>query len=74
VFGDATDVELTVAFDDVRVRRERCGHAASRRARLAVQHDEVDDDSARESEWLGYAALVVQVDRIFADLTAPLAA
>jgi uncharacterized membrane protein YgaE (UPF0421/DUF939 family) len=72
VLGDATDVDLTVAFDEVRVRRERCGHAASRRARRAVQHDEVDDDTLRESEWLGYAALVVQVDRVTADLAAPL--
>ena len=41
--------------------------AAVRRARLAIEHgDEVGDDLA-EGEWLNYAALLVQVDRIVAD-------
>ena len=47
-----------------------CKLAASRRARLAIEHDgEVGDDLV-EGEWLNYAALLVQVDRIVADLSA----
>ena len=64
----ASDDDVARAFDERHEKRERCGFAASRRARLAVDHDEVADDDLRESEWLGYAALVVQVDRITADL------
>jgi len=67
---DATDVRDAV--DEVRRRRERCSQAVSRRARVALEHEdaaEVDD----ESEWLDYAALIVQVDRITSDLEPPAA-
>ena len=47
---------------------------AARRARLALEHDELFDGDQLEGEWLGYAALVVQVDRIVGDLSAPLPA
>jgi len=64
--ADATDVAK--ALDEVHKRRERCTQAAFRRARLALDEDDTDDGDRAESEWLGYAALVVQVDRIASDL------
>ena len=41
-------------------------------ARLALEGDDHDDLVQIEGEWLNYAALLVQVDRIVADLAAPL--
>jgi uncharacterized membrane protein YgaE (UPF0421/DUF939 family) len=70
VAGGAED--LDGALSRVRERREACRRAASRRARLAVERDEESGDPHLEGEWLGYAALLVQVDRITADLRAPL--
>ena len=67
--ADATD--FTNALDEVHKRRERCTQAAFRRARLALDQDDTDDGDRAESEWLGYAALVVQVDRIASDLGPP---
>ncbi|HZB71769.1 MAG TPA: aromatic acid exporter family protein [Acidimicrobiales bacterium] len=64
--------DLGRAFDVLRARRDRCVVGASRRARLALAHE--DDPDGLEGEWLGYAALLVQVDRIIADLRAPLPA
>ena len=46
--------------------------AASRRARIALEHDEGAATDSIEGEWLNYAALLVQVDRIVGDLSAPL--
>ena len=58
---------------DIQARRELCVLAVSRRARIALEYDEQDrSDEERESEWLSYAALLVQVDRIVVDLSAPL--
>jgi hypothetical protein len=45
---------------------------ASRRARSAIEHDQEPGADELEGEWLGYAALLVQVDRIVGDLSAPL--
>jgi hypothetical protein len=54
-------------------RRDRCARGASRRARVALEHDDDADHAGQlEVEWLGYAALLVQVDRIVGDLSAPL--
>ena len=36
-----------------------------------MEHDEAFDADELEGEWLGYAALLVQVDRIVVDLSAP---
>jgi uncharacterized membrane protein YgaE (UPF0421/DUF939 family) len=72
LLGTAGSTDVGAAVDEVRMRRERCTHAASRRARVALDHEdgaEVDD----ESEWLDYAALIVQVDRITSDLEPPAA-
>ncbi len=72
VLGDAEADDVVRALGDVRVKRDRCAQGAARRARLALEHDETFDDDQLEGEWLGYAALVVQVDRIVGDLSAPL--
>jgi uncharacterized membrane protein YgaE (UPF0421/DUF939 family) len=68
--GDQAAVDRSIA--DVRERRGRCVQGAFRRARLVLEQDEGVHDDALESEWLGYTALLVQVDRIVGDLSAPL--
>jgi hypothetical protein len=58
--------DLAPALEEVRLRRARCVRGASRRAHLALG----DDDPTIEGEWLGYVALLAQVDRMTADLAA----
>jgi uncharacterized membrane protein YccC len=70
LLGRATDVDLAAALDEVRVRRERSARGAYRRAEVALEHD--PHEAAPEGEWLGFVALLVQVDRIVADLSVPL--
>ena len=53
----------------VRERRQRCVRAAQRRAGLAEGDA---DHPGVEAEWLNYTAILVQVDRIVVDLSAPL--
>jgi hypothetical protein len=72
VLGQADGACLAESLVEVRERRARCIHGASRRARLAIDHSEEPDHDQVEGEWLGYASLLVQVDRIVADLSAPL--
>jgi hypothetical protein len=72
LLGDASDGELAAALADVRTRRNRCAQGAVRRARLAVEQGDEDGGGQPEGEWLNYAALLVQVDRIVNDLSAPL--
>jgi Fusaric acid resistance protein-like len=74
VLGESEDACLVGSLAEVRVRRERCVQGASRRARSALEHDEALDGDELEGEWLSYAALLVQVDRIVGDLSAPLPA
>ena len=70
--SDGTSDRLAPALDRVRECRERCVQAASRRARVALEAGDAEDLEQIEGEWLSYAALLVQVDRIAADLAAPL--
>jgi hypothetical protein len=73
VLGHATNGDVVASLDEVQVRRDRCMHGASRRAQLALAHR---DDEARdgvEGEWLGFVSLLVQVDRIVADVRAQVA-
>jgi hypothetical protein len=70
----AADSDFNATMDEVRTRRQRCMEAASRRALLAIDSDEAADHDEVEGEWLNYVALLVQVDRIVADLNAPLPA
>jgi uncharacterized membrane protein YgaE (UPF0421/DUF939 family) len=71
--GAADDSGLGRALAEVEVRRARCMQGAFRRARVALEHNEGSDADALQvaGEWLGYAALLVQVDRIVGDLRAP---
>jgi hypothetical protein len=40
--------------------------------RSAIEHDQEPGADELDGEWLGHAALLVQVDRIVGDLSAPL--
>jgi hypothetical protein len=62
--------ERSTAIALVNERREACSVGAIRRAQLALEQDGARDRAG--DEWLGYAALLVHVDRIMRDLTAPL--
>jgi uncharacterized membrane protein YgaE (UPF0421/DUF939 family) len=70
VLGDADDDSVALSLAEVRTRRQACLRGAFRRARMALDHGE-SGDAQVEGEWLGYAALLVQVDRIIGDLSAP---
>jgi hypothetical protein len=69
VLGEADDDAVARSLAEVRARRTACLQGALRRARLALDHE--PSDAQVEGEWLGYAALLVQVDRIVGDLGAP---
>jgi uncharacterized membrane protein YgaE (UPF0421/DUF939 family) len=69
VLARPLDADVVRALDEVRARRAACAQGASRRARDALEHD---PGVQLEGEWLNYAALLVQVDRIVGDLSAPL--
>ncbi len=70
LLGEADDDSVARSLDEVKTRRTACLRGAFRRARLALDHGESGDPQV-EGEWLGYAALLVQVDRIIGDLSAP---
>jgi uncharacterized membrane protein YgaE (UPF0421/DUF939 family) len=72
VLDEADHASVARSLDEVQSRRTACLQGAFRRARLAIDHGA--DDAQVEGEWLGYAALLVQVDRIVGDLGAPLRA
>jgi uncharacterized membrane protein YgaE (UPF0421/DUF939 family) len=72
VLGTADQAAFDRSIAAVREGRNRCVKAASRRAQLVLAQDEGVHDDALEGEWLGYTALLVQVDRIVGDLSAPL--
>src|SRR4051794_20392643 len=78
VVNDVVDqthgADVVEAMSDVHERRADCVHGASLRAKLALGEDrsELSDVDELEGEWLSYAALLVQVDRIVADHSAPL--
>jgi uncharacterized membrane protein YgaE (UPF0421/DUF939 family) len=72
VLGETDETGVAMALTEVRARRERCVRAAFRRARQALESGDGTSAGELEGEWLGYAALLVQVDRIVVDLSAPL--
>jgi uncharacterized membrane protein YgaE (UPF0421/DUF939 family) len=74
VLDASADAELACSLAVLHERRAACARGASRRARLALDDDHDLDGGQREGEWLSYAALLVQVDRIVVDLSAPLPA
>jgi len=63
--------DISASLEELRARRDVCIRAASRRARLAIDPDDEADVTVAEGEWLNYAAMLVQVDRIVVDLSAP---
>jgi hypothetical protein len=73
VLGTTQPPELAASLAEVRTLRGVCVQGAARRARQAVEH-RAGTDGFVESEWLNYTALLVQVDRIVADLSSPLPA
>ena len=72
VLDEADRANLADSLAEVRTRREQCVEGASRRARSALERHEGMDGDDLDREWLSYAALLVQVDRIVGDLSAPL--
>jgi hypothetical protein len=72
VLGESEHTALEDSLAEVQARRAACVRGAFRRARLALDHGEHPAADQIEGEWLGYAALLVQVDRIVGDLAAPL--
>jgi hypothetical protein len=70
ILGASQDAAVVASLDEVQTRRARCMQGASRRARLALEGEAGDDRLWVEGEWLGYVALLVQVDRIAADIRA----
>jgi hypothetical protein len=75
VLEQPDDGGIAGALAEVRARRDRCAVGATRRARQALEEGDTSSaGSELEGEWLSYAALLVQVDRIVGDLSAPLPA
>ena len=72
VLDEAEEPHTSAALEEVRRRRDDCTQAAVRRAQLALRNDEDAPDQYAGDEWLGYAAVLVHVDRIVRDLTDPL--
>jgi uncharacterized membrane protein YgaE (UPF0421/DUF939 family) len=70
VLDDSVEGDIAATSAVVVDRRQRCVQGAQRRAGLAVDGDMSDRNL--EAEWLNYAAMLVQVDRIVVDLNAPL--
>jgi uncharacterized membrane protein YgaE (UPF0421/DUF939 family) len=70
--GQTGVADVDAAIADVRAKREECMSGARRRARLALESDVASEDDRSAAEWLGYAAVLVHVDRIVHDLTGPL--
>jgi phage-related minor tail protein len=72
VLGASQDAAVLATLDEVQSRRDRCMQGASRRARLALERDAGDNRREVEGEWIGYVSLLVQTDRIAADIRANL--
>ena len=62
--------DVSTALGNVNEMREACSLGAIRRAQLALEHEGSRDRAG--DEWLGYAAVLVHVDRVMRDLTGPL--
>ena len=73
VLGVPGGTDLAGALDTVRnAVLPGVSSARRERARIALEHDDGTATDSIEGEWLNYAALLVQVDRIVGDLSAPL--
>jgi hypothetical protein len=72
ILGASQDAAVVAILDEVHTRRARCMQGASRRARLALECEAGDNRLEVEGEWIGYVSLLVQTDRIAADIRANL--
>jgi hypothetical protein len=72
ILGASQDAAVVATLDEVHTRRERCMQGAARRARLALESEAGEDHPEVEGEWIGYVSLLVQADRIAADIRANL--
>jgi hypothetical protein len=72
VLGQGAPADEARALEEGRLRREACAPAASRRARGALSDHAVEAHETGALQWMTYAALLVQVDRIIEDLSGPL--
>ncbi len=72
VLDEAAAPTSPTALEALQARRADCDEAAIRRVQLRLQQEEGASDERTAAEWLGYAALLVHVDRIVTDLTGPL--
>ncbi len=70
VLGASDDAAVGASLDEVHTRRTRCMQGAARRARLALESEPGDNRREVEGEWIGYVSLLVQTDRIAADIRA----
>ena len=70
ILGASQDAAVMAHLDEVQMRRARCMQGASRRARLALECEAGDNRLEVEGEWIGYVSLLVQTDRIAADIRA----
>lgn len=74
ILGASQDAAVVANLDDVHTCRTRCMQGASRRARLALECQAGENHLEVEGEWIGYVSLLVQSDRIAADIRANLPA
>jgi len=72
VLGTGDEATAAERLAAVKAQRERCVQGARRRAKEAWEGEATDEALQLEAEWLGYGAILVQVDRIIGDLTTPL--
>jgi hypothetical protein len=72
VLGSSHDAAVVAALDEVYARRARCMQGAARRAGLALETESGENRLEVEGEWIGYVSLLVQTDRIAADIRANL--
>jgi hypothetical protein len=72
ILGQEVTTAVERAVEEVHVRREPCAQAASKRARGALAPEDMTAVDRPALEWMSYAALLVQTDRIVEDLRAPL--
>jgi uncharacterized membrane protein YgaE (UPF0421/DUF939 family) len=70
--GGGDEAAVAERMHAVRERWQRCLLGARRRAREAWEGEATPEALQLEGEWLGYGAILVQVDRIVDDLGAPL--
>ena len=72
VLGQQQDRGMQRALDEVAARRALCAQAVERQTLVALGVSESDQPPRPSVEWMSYTALLIQIDRIVEDLSAPL--